>query len=99
MATERVGIITQEFILAGEPQYTWQTYEETLDDSTTMGEIFRSLRSWHGRCDSSVRVETDNGLRRVGWHFIKRCDDGHGCIGTWATVIERTTDTRYAPMD
>lgn len=91
----RFGRIQHEFILDGEPQYVFDSYEEEIDDDTTMGELYRNLRSWHGRCDSSVYVDTNEGVKKVGWHFVKRADDGNGCIGTWATVYEREVKRVY----
>lgn len=43
------------------------------DDGTPdFGAIFRQSRSEYGRCQSSVYVDTSDGVKRVGWFFVKR---------------------------
>lgn len=45
------------------------TEEETPD----FGAIFRAMRSEHGRCQSSIYVDTKEGPpRKIGWYFLKR---------------------------
>ena len=60
-------------------EHTFSDWTEELpdwllrdDDSPDFGAIFRESQGEYGRCQSSVYIDTDSGVRRVGWFFVSR---------------------------
>lgn len=63
-------------------------YETT---AKTRGELYRDMQREHGRCDGKVYVDTPDGVKEVGWIFVKRekyqdCADTY-LQETWITVL------------
>lgn len=77
---------------------------ETFADET--GELFRAMRSEYGRCVGSVHIDTDEGVKRVGWVFQGRDryqdDDETYLREVWVTLHERmpevTTTVTYREL-
>ena len=44
----------------------YETYCETP------GELFRASRKEYGRCTSRIYIDTSEGMKSVGWVFLKR---------------------------
>jgi hypothetical protein len=67
---------------------------ETFTDDR--GELYRALRAEYGRCTGKVYIDTDNGVRAIGWVFVKRAryeDSPETYLReVWATV-HRAADT------
>ena len=68
-----------------------EPYEPYTED---IGRLFRSMQREHGRCVSSVYVDTNDGkAMRVGWVFEKRrkySDSSKTYLSeTWVTLFEK----------
>ncbi len=70
-------------------------YAPVLKDDGTpdFGVIFREMQSEYGRCQSSIYVDTPDGVKRVGWFFVSRqqyTDTREPYLrGAWVTVVDR----------
>lgn len=61
---------------------------ETFAD--TPGDLFRAMRREYGRCTGRVYIDTEDGVRSIGWVFVKReqyqdADESY-LKETWVTV-------------
>jgi hypothetical protein len=82
--------------------YRFAEFSEGLDDLNGLaedgqpdfGDIYRWAQREYGRCMSSVYVDTDAGVERVGWFFLarERYEDTGGVYrrGAWVSVVETT---------
>jgi len=65
--------------------------ETYFDEDVTPGEIFRESQKEHGRCQSKVYIDTEDGPQQIGWVFVKRakyddCDETY-LKETWITLL------------
>lgn len=88
----RVGAIEEAFVNATEGHIIDRTVCTDLLTSDP-GELFRLCQREHGRCVSSIYIDTDEGTKRVGWVFeaIDRYQDtGERYLReVWITLLER----------
>jgi hypothetical protein len=65
--------------------------ETYFDEDVTPGEIFRESQKEHGRCQSKVYIDTEDGVAQIGWVFVKRLeyDDSPETYlqETWITLL------------
>lgn len=62
-----------------------QPYETFTED---LGRLFKSCQKEHGRCTSTIYVDTSepNKPKKIGWVFEKKNPDGPGLIQVWVTI-------------
>lgn len=54
-----------------DPQFFSDTYL-SVDEDTPIGDIFRMFQREYGRCVSKVYIDTEDGVKAIGWVFQKR---------------------------
>jgi len=63
--------------------------------TSNKGELFASLRREYGKCVSSVYIDRDNKIMRVGWVFEKRMNFTNSkesyIAETWITLVSPET--------
>jgi len=75
--------------------------QETAFTWAEVGQLFRVAQQEHGRCVSSVYIDTPLGVQRIGWCFQKRRhyeDTGEPYMAeTWVTLHTAPPVTRTFP--
>lgn len=66
------------------------------DGRVIMGELYRTGRDEYGRCTGKIYVDTDDGVRHVGYVFIQRNhyeDTGEPYTReTWVALVAKSTE-------
>lgn len=75
-----------------------EPYEPFTED---IGLLFRNVQRFHGRCESKVYVDTQEGTCAVGWVFAKTeayLDTGEPYVReTWITLHDRPDEVIRIP--
>lgn len=66
-----------------------ELYETNTDD---VGELYRAYQAEYGRCESKIYIDTDDGVKAVGWVFLARVgyEDSHDTYlrEVWVTLYD-----------